>query len=100
MVRKTVFSPINGIIKKIHVVTKGGVIKPGQNIFEIVPTQEKLVVEALLPVSDVGFVKTGQKVLLSLKGSSGSHFSPVKGSVIMISPDAIENEKDSELFLW
>ena len=98
LVRKTVFSPINGIIKKIHVVTKGGVIKPGQNIFEIVPTQEKLVVEALLPVSDVGFVKTGQKVLLSLKGSSGSHFSPVKGSVIMISPDAIKNENDSELF--
>ena len=44
LVRKTVFSPINGIIKKIHIVTKGGVIKPGQNIFEIVPTQEKLVV--------------------------------------------------------
>ena len=43
LVRKTVFSPIDGIIKKIHIVTKGGVIKPGQNIFEIVPTQEKLV---------------------------------------------------------
>ena len=98
LVRKTVFSPIDGIIKKIHIVTKGGVIKPGQNIFEIVPTQEKLVVEALLPVSDVGFIKTGQTVLLSLQGSSGSHFSPIKGSVIMISPDASENENESELF--
>ena len=98
LVRKTVYSPIDGIIKKIHIVTKGGVIKPGQNIFEIVPTQEKLVVEALLPVSDVGFIKTGQTVLLSLQGSSGSHFSPIKGSVIMISPDASENENESELF--
>ena len=98
LVRKTVFSPIDGIIKKIHIVTKGGVIKPGQNIFEIVPTQEKLVVEALLPVSDVGFIKTGQTVLLSLQGSSGNHFSPIKGSVIMISPDASENENESELF--
>ena len=98
LVRKTVFSPIDGIIKKIHIVTKGGVIKPGQSIFEIVPTQEKLVVEALLPVSDVGFIKTGQTVLLSLQGSSGNHFSPIKGSVIMISPDASENENESELF--
>ena len=98
LVRKTVFSPIDGIIKKIHIVTKGGVIKPGQNIFEIVPTQEKLVVEALLPVSDVGFIKTGQTVLLSLQGSSGNHFSPIKGSVIMISPDASANENESELF--
>ena len=98
LVRKTVFSPIDGIIKKIHIVTKGGVIKPGQSIFEIVPTQEKLVVEALLPVSDVGFIKTGQTVLLSLQGSSGNHFSPIKGSVIMISPDASANENESELF--
>ena len=98
LVRKTVFSPIDGIIKKIHIVTKGGVIKPGQSIFEIVPTQEKLVVEALLPVSDVGFIKTGQTVLLRLQGSSGNHFSPIKGSVIMISPDASENENESELF--
>ena len=72
-------SPIDGIVKKVNVFTIGGVVKPGMDLVEIVPNREDLVVEADLPVSEVGFVNANQKVVIRLIGSHGSQYEALEG---------------------
>ena len=79
-------SPVNGTIKKLYTQTIGGVVKPGVDLLEVVPLSEKLIVEARLPVEDIGFVSTGQPVLLRLSGAHSQYFAPISGSVKVISP--------------
>ena len=88
--RTKIISPISGKVQKIHIVTVGGVVRPGVDLVEVVPTEESLVVEAKLRIDDVGFVQTGQRVLLRLKGEAGRQFEPLVGSLSMISPDAVK----------
>ena len=90
--RRFVTSPVNGTIKKLYTQTIGGVVKPGVDLIEVVPLTERLVVEARLPVEEIGFVSTGQAVLLRLSGAHGQYFAPIPGSVKIISPDSEKNE--------
>ncbi len=91
---KTVIrSPINGIIKKLYLVTKGGIIKPGDTIADIVPSEERLMVEARLPISDIGYVQKDQMVLLQLSSPDARKFDKLPGKVINISPDTFTNEQ-------
>ena len=90
--RRFVTSPVNGTIKKLHVQTIGGVVKPGVDLLDVVPLTEKLIVEAKLPVEDIGFVSKGQPVLLRLSGVHGQYFAPIHGRVSIISPDSEKND--------
>jgi len=85
--RTIIRSPINGIVKKLYLVTRGGVIKPGDTIADIVPSEEKLVIEASLNISDIGYIKKDQPVVLQLPGKDANKFNKLKGKVINISPD-------------
>ena len=85
-------SPVNGTIKKLHAQTVGGVVKPGVDLIEVVPLTEKLIVEARLPVEDIGFVSIGQPVLLRLSGAHSQYFAPIPGRVKIISPDSEKSE--------
>ena len=67
--RRVVVSPIDGIVKKVWVHTIGGVVQPGMDLVEVVPSNETLVVEAELPVSDVGLVQLNQKAKVRLAGA-------------------------------
>jgi adhesin transport system membrane fusion protein len=77
--RKSLISPINGMVKSMNFFTEGGVIQPGENILEIVPNDGKFVVKSKLSISDIGFVKINQKVLIKLSGSHSTMFQPYKG---------------------
>lgn len=96
--RRVVVSPIDGIVKKVNVFTIGGVVKPGMDLVEIVPNREDLVVEADLPVSEVGFVNANQKVVIRLIGSHGSQYEALEGRVSQVSPDTIRKEDGTEFY--
>ena len=88
--RRTIIrSPVNGIVKTIYIVTKGGIISPGKVIMDIVPTGDSLVVEASLPIQDIGYVQEGQDAIIKLSSPDARRYSELKGKVINISPDAI-----------
>ncbi|MCM2286829.1 MAG: HlyD family type I secretion periplasmic adaptor subunit [Desulfobacula sp.] len=90
---KTVIrSPINGVIKKLYLVTRGGVIKPGDIIADIVPSEEKLIIEAHLPISDIGYVQKNQTALLQLPTSDARKYDKLIGKVITISPDTFTDQ--------
>ncbi|MFK7866667.1 MAG: HlyD family type I secretion periplasmic adaptor subunit, partial [Alphaproteobacteria bacterium] len=58
--RTEILSPIAGIINQLYVTAPGEVIKPGGQVAEIVPIEDKFIAEVLIPPSEIGFLKIGQ----------------------------------------
>ena len=50
---------MTGIVKLISVNSKGAIVAPGVTVVEIVPDNEKLIVEAKLPLSEIGYISSG-----------------------------------------
>ena len=96
--RRVVVSPIDGIVKKVWIYTIGGVVQPGMDLIEVVPSNETLVVEAELPVSDVGLVRLNQKSKVRLAGAIGAEYDALSGVVDRISPDTMKNQENEEFY--
>ncbi|HAS89341.1 MAG TPA: HlyD family type I secretion periplasmic adaptor subunit [Desulfovibrio sp.] len=91
--RTIIRSPVDGVIKTLYVVSTGEVVKSGMTIMDIVPAGDKLVIEARLPISDIGYVKDGQKAVVKLASGDASRFGNIDGKVVNISPDADSTER-------
>ena len=55
--RTVLKSPVSGTVKLVSVNSKGAIVAPGITVVEIVPENEKLIIEAKLPLSEIGYVK-------------------------------------------
>ena len=89
-VRRTVLrSPVDGVVKTLNVATLGGVLRPGLTVAEIVPGQDRLVIEARLPTQDIGYVRAGQKTIVKLASSDAVRFDGLIGVVTNVSPDTL-----------
>lgn len=87
--RMIIRSPVAGVVKTLYVVNVGEVIKPGTTIMDIVPAGDRLVVEAHLPVRDIGYVQTGQRAVVKLASRDASRYGNLEGWVTHVSPDAV-----------
>ena len=94
--RTVLRAPVAGLVKSIHVSTIGGVVKPGDTVIDIVPGEDKLIVEAQLPTQDIGYVTVGQEAILKLNSPSLQRFGHVLGKVVQISPDKLIREEDGQ----
>ena len=93
-------SPVSGIVKLISVNSKGAIVAPGVTVVEIVPEDEKLIVEAKLPLSEIGYVSKGLNAKIRLNTSEGSRFRPLNGKVIFVGADRISvNDKEEGYYL-
>ena len=88
--RRTVMkSPVRGIVKQIRASTIGGVIAPGAPVIEIVPVGTRVLVEARIRPSDIGFVQVGQRVVVKLSAYEHGIYGGLQGQVQSISPDVL-----------
>lgn len=87
--RTTLVSPVDGIVKQIRANTVGGVVAPGAPVMEIVPVGPRVLIEARVKPTDIGFVKVGQRVEIKLSSYDYTVFGGLKGTVQSISPDAL-----------
>lgn len=88
--RTVLRSPVNGVVKTLYVYTVGGVVRPGGTVADVVPREDRLVIEARLAVQDVGYVHPGQSVRVKLASSDAARFGDLKGSVVNVSPDTVD----------
>ena len=96
--RTVLRSPVNGIVKKIRIVTKGGVVPPGGKVIDIIPAEGGLVVEARMPPYDIGYVSVGQKGTIKLKSSDAIRFGNIAVKVAHISPDTFADSDGSAYY--
>jgi adhesin transport system membrane fusion protein len=99
-VRRTmVRSPVDGTVKQLFVNTVGGVVKPGMDILEIVPNDDKLLVEAKIKPSDIAFIYPGQEAIIKLTAYDFAIYGGLKGKVVFVSADTIVDERDEDYYL-
>lgn len=90
VVRRTVLtSPVDGMVKVIRAVTLGGVVAPGAPVMEIVPIGPRVLIEARIKPSEIGFVRVGQTTEIKLSAYDYTVYGGLKGVVEYISPDAL-----------
>lgn len=96
--RLEIKSPIDGVVKNMRYTTIGGVIKPGEPILELVPTGEKLIIDAKLNPVDRGFVREGQPARVKISTYDFVRYGALEGVVTLVAADSTEDEKDGPFF--
>nr|WP_246341235.1 HlyD family type I secretion periplasmic adaptor subunit [Simiduia aestuariiviva] len=97
--RTLVRSPVAGTVKQMMVDTIGGVIRPGVDIVEIVPSEDKLLVEARIRPSDIAFISPGQVANVKVTAYDFAIHGGLSGRVVNISPDTIVDEEGDSYYL-
>lgn len=93
--RSEINASMDAIVKNIVITTKGAKVRPGDVILELVPVDDRLIIEAKLSPSDISFIKIGQNAAVKLDAYDYSIYGIFNGKVAYISPDALK-EKTSE----
>ena len=91
--RALIRSPLKGIVKNIRINTIGGVIGAGQDIMELVPVEDTLLVEAYISPSDVAYVQTGMPAVVKLTAYDYAIYGGLDGVVTHLSPDTLQDQK-------
>ncbi len=97
--RTIVRSPINGIIQTLYVNTIGGVIQPGEDLVEIVPTDDTLWLEVKIKPSDIAFIYPGQKAVVKITAYDFRIYGSLEGEVVHISADTTKDEKGNVFYI-
>ncbi len=97
--RTMVKSPVTGIVQKLFVNTVGGVIKPGADLVEIVPTNENLFLEIKIKPSDIAFIHPGAEAKIKVSAYDYAIHGGLIGKVVNISPDTITDKKENTFYI-
>ncbi|MEI5686013.1 MULTISPECIES: HlyD family type I secretion periplasmic adaptor subunit [Sphingomonas] len=98
--RLTLRSPVRGVVKNIEVSTIGGVIPPNGKVMEIVPLDDRLLIEARIQPRDIAFIRPGQPAKVKVTAYDYSIYGGLDGVVTTISPDTIRDEVKPELLYY
>ncbi|MEO9339497.1 HlyD family efflux transporter periplasmic adaptor subunit [Mesorhizobium sp. SB112] len=98
--RLTHRSPVRGIVKNIEVSTIGGVVPPNGKLMEIIPLDDKLLVEARISPRDIAFIHPGQRASVKITAYDYAIYGGLEGEVATISPDTIQDEIDPQIYYY
>jgi epimerase transport system membrane fusion protein len=95
--RTTVRAPEAGMVMGLAVHTLGAVIPPGGRLLDIVPQNEKLVVEARVSPVDIDRVKVGQSAEVRFSAFKSRDTPKIEGKLVSLSADRLleENRPDA-----
>ncbi|GGX50957.1 HlyD family type I secretion periplasmic adaptor subunit [Tateyamaria omphalii] len=91
--RTVLVSPMRGIVNNLSVTTIGGVVRPGEEILQIIPLDEELFVEARVSPKDIAGVRPGQEASVKLSAYDYTIYGALKGEVKLISADTFKDER-------
>lgn len=93
MERSFIRAPLKGIVKNIRINTIGGVISAGQDIMEIVPVEDNLLVEAYINPKDVAYIRPGMKAVVKLTAYDYAIYGGLDGIVTLLSPSTLQDKR-------
>jgi len=99
VLRTEVRSPMNGIIQKLFVHTVSGVVKPGEDLVEIVPIDNQLILEVKIKPSDIAFIHEGIEAVVKFSAFDFSIYGGLKGKVIQMNPDTIKDKEGNQFYI-
>lgn len=96
--RTTIRSPIDGIVNALNITTIGAFVAAGDKLLEIVPLEDKLLVEARIRPSDIAFIRAGQKAVVKVTAYDFFVYGGLNGVVERVSADSIYDPNLKESF--
>lgn len=97
--RTMVTSPVRGIVQQVMVNTIGGVIQPGSDLVEIVPLDDKLLIEAKIQPRDIAFLHPGQHAMVKFTAYDYTIYGGLQGEVVQISPDTVTDKQGRSFYI-
>ncbi|MFN3825011.1 MAG: HlyD family efflux transporter periplasmic adaptor subunit [Pseudorhodobacter sp.] len=91
--RTILTAPMRGVVNKLSVTTIGGVVRPGEEILQIVPLDEELFIEARVKPENIASVKAGQGATIKLSAYDYTIYGSLKGEVLLVSADTFRDER-------
>lgn len=95
----TLKSPVNGKINRLFYNTVGGVIPPGKEVMEVVPTDDALVLETKIQPKDIAFIRLLQPATVKLTAYDYTIYGTLDAIVENISPDSVVDEEGNAYYL-
>ena len=97
--RTVVLSPVTGIIKKLNINTVGGVIQPGMELIEIVPTEDILLVETKVAPRDIAFLHPQLHAIVKFTAYDFTKYGGLTGKIEHISADTTQDKDGNSFYL-
>ncbi|GAJ74427.1 type I secretion system, membrane fusion protein LapC [Vibrio sp. JCM 18905] len=98
--RTVVNSPVTGKIKTLNINTVGGgVIQPGMDIVEIVPTEDTLLVEAKIAPKDIAFLRPDLHAIVKFTAYDFTKYGGLEGELEHISADTTQDEEGNSFYI-
>ncbi len=99
--RAQVRSPVRGIVNRIHRTTIGGLARSGEDLIEIVPLDDSLLVEAYVRPEDIAFLHAGQPVKVKITAYDFARYGGLDGEILRIGADTVTRSErnDEEVFV-
>jgi len=92
--RTVLVAPMRGIVTNLRVTTIGGVVRPGEEIMQLIPVDEDLFVEAQIAPKDIANILPGQEATIKISAYDYTIYGTLKGRVAVISADTFKDEQD------
>jgi len=97
--RTTIRSTMKGVIKQIRIANAESVVPPSAEIMTIVPLENKLLIEAQVKPSNIGFIHAGQPVTVKITAYDYSIYGGLEGSVNEVSADTVTDAKGHTYYI-
>ncbi len=91
----TLKAPTDGIVKNIRFTTIGGIVRAGEEVLQIVPVGERLIVESRVPPRDIAFVSVGQSARVNFDAYDNAIYGSATGNVVFVSPDTLTEQAEN-----
>lgn len=92
LARTTLLAPMRGVVNKLSVTTIGGVVRPGEEILQIIPLDDEVFVEAKVKPRDIAAVRMGQEATIKLSAYDYTIYGSLHGKVTFVSADTFKDE--------
>ncbi len=91
--RMEVRAPVAGKVLNLRVFTEGGVVRPTEPLLEIVPSEARTIVDAMVSVKDGSSVRAGQVARILLPSYNARTVRPLDGRVAEVSGDIVPGDQ-------
>lgn len=92
-------SPVNGTVKRLLINTVGGVVPPGKEVIEVVPSDDTLLLEARVAPKDIGFLRPHQSATVKFTAYDFSIYGGLDALVEHIAADTITDERGNAFYV-
>ena len=96
--RTEVRAPVDGVVNRIAVNTVGGVIKPGEDLIELIPQSDEVLVEGRVNPRDRGYLHSGLDANIRVSAFDAGELGILKGQVTEVGADSISDGRSEPYY--